>query len=149
MTTAARTTFANIAAAANGVIYCGSLIKLADVTDGASNTYLAGEKLCCPDMYTTGTDPSDNEIALTAENLDVTRFGTCAAMYPQLPHGLPIIPDTPGYAYTWTFGSAHLNGFHMAFCDGSVHVIAYSIDPTVHDNLCNRKDGRAIDAKKL
>ena len=36
----------------------------------------------------------------------------------------------------------------MAFCDGSVHVISFFIDPTTHQRLANRRDGQAIDASK-
>ena len=35
----------------------------------------------------------------------------------------------------------------MAFCDGSVRPIPYSIDIEVHGSLANRKDGQNIDAK--
>ena len=37
----------------------------------------------------------------------------------------------------------------MVFCDGSVHMISYTIDPLVHSYLGNRQDGQAIDGKKL
>ena len=50
------------------MIYSGSLIKMADVTDGASNTYLAGEKNLAPDYYTTGLDYGDNESALVGDD---------------------------------------------------------------------------------
>ncbi len=38
----------------------------------------------------------------------------------------------------------------LAFCDGSVQMMSYEIDLLhVHNCLCNRHDGMAIDAKKL
>ena len=36
----------------------------------------------------------------------------------------------------------------MAFCDGSVQMMNYSIDPVIHGYLANRDDGQAIDGKK-
>ena len=39
------------------------------------------------------------------------------------------------------FGSAHTAGFHMAFCDGSVRKMNFSIDPALHKQLGNRNDG--------
>ncbi len=59
------------------------------------------------------------------------------------------LPDTPGYQNTHPFGSAHVMGFNMAFCDGSVRVINYSIDTTAHRYLGSRNDGVPIDGKKL
>ena len=44
---------------------------------------------------------------------------------------------------------AHAIGLHMAFCDGSVTMINYSIDPETHRRLGNRKDGYTIDGNKL
>ena len=35
------------------------------------------------------------------------------------------------------------------FCDGSVHTIAYIVDETTFRRLCNRADGKTIDAKRL
>ena len=40
-------------------------------------------------------------------------------------------------------------GFHVAFCDGSVQMIGYTIDIEIHRRLANRKDGQTIDGKKF
>jgi prepilin-type processing-associated H-X9-DG protein len=62
---------------------------------------------------------------------------------------LPPMQDCPGVNNDSSFGSAHANGFQMAFCDGSVQMMSYTIDPQIHGRLGNRKDGLTIDAKKL
>jgi prepilin-type processing-associated H-X9-DG protein len=46
------------------------------------------------------------------------------------------------------FGSAHPAAFNMAFCDGSVHSISYSIDLTTHAMLAQRNDKNSIDPTK-
>ena len=143
----ARGTFANIAAAATGVIYTGSLVKLADITDGTSNTYLLGEKNLNPEAYDSGTNAADNEAALMGDNGDVSRW--TGADNGDTVVWLPPLPDTPGYWTWYEFGSAHSVGLNMSLCDGSVRVINYSIDPEAHRRLGNRKDGLPIDGKKF
>ncbi len=143
MTAKARTTFANVSKLATGIAFAGSMIRMSDVSDGTSNTYLVGEKYLAPDFYETGYDMGDNEAALLGDNADIARWTFSSTSTP-----LPM-QDTPSYGAYFIFGSAHATGFHMAFCDGSVQQMSYSIEATVHKNLGNRKDGSAIDAKKL
>jgi prepilin-type N-terminal cleavage/methylation domain-containing protein/prepilin-type processing-associated H-X9-DG protein len=134
--------FASIAKFSNGVIYAGSLIKMADITDGTSNTFLIGEKYLNPDHYADGNDYGDNESSLVGADYDNLRAGN----YP--PYEFAVLrPDTGGYDSMSTFGSAHGNGFHMAFCDGSVQVINYTISRTARCCLAQRNDGKSIDAK--
>ena len=99
-----QSTFTAFAAQSTGVIYSGSLIKMADVTDGASNTYLAGEKNLAPDYYSTGLDYGDNESALVGDDQDITRWTGSSQGQPRLPPQ----PDTPGTFALHCFGSAAL-----------------------------------------
>jgi type II secretory pathway pseudopilin PulG len=138
-------------AGANGVSFALSMIKASDVTDGLSNTFLVGEKNLCPDNYETGEDGSDDEWALQGFDGDNFRCANDLSNCPGCSgDGSPIgpQPDTPGYAYSSSFGSAHLAGFNMALCDGSVRMVNYTIDVTTYSHLCNRHDGQAIDARK-
>ncbi len=138
ITVAAHKTFNAVAAACSGVVYVGSLIKIADITDGTSNTYLLGEKYLDPDNYANGNDAGDNEDAMMGFNQDIGRWHYA---------GLPPCQDRPGWGNGVSFGSAHADGFQMALCDGSVHMINYSIDATTDDHLANRKDDCPIQGK--
>jgi prepilin-type N-terminal cleavage/methylation domain-containing protein len=122
----------------NGISYQRSMIRSAMVTDGTSNTYLVGERYLMPESYTTGWDPADNSNLFTGYENDNYR---CAV-------GVPV-QDCPGWTGGDHFGSVHAVNCHMAFCDGSVQTIKYSIAPAIHSALANRVDGQAIDGKKL
>ncbi len=125
----------------SGVVYATSMVPMAQVTDGASNTYLIGEKYLNPDSYFNGEDACDNENAYMGDNGDIYRFGD-----PTIP--LPS-QDTPGNsASAFSFGSAHTTGFGMVMCDGSVRTISFSIDRETHRRLSNRNDGLPIDPTK-
>jgi prepilin-type N-terminal cleavage/methylation domain-containing protein len=137
---AALTGLGKIASLANGVAYCGSQVRMADITDGSSNTYLMGEKYLSSDNYTNGEDGGDNESAFTGDNGDIVRW-TGISYYPR--------QDCPG-DFNWRcFGSAHAGGFNATLCDGSVRSISYSIDGETHRCLGNRQDGSPIDGAKL
>jgi prepilin-type N-terminal cleavage/methylation domain-containing protein/prepilin-type processing-associated H-X9-DG protein len=144
MTPAAQIAANTIGKLASGIFYWCSMVTMADISDGASNTFLVGEKYLNPDYYATGQSYTDNEYALLGDDHDTLR--TADPTWSPYPH-----PDTPGVS-TWDdacFGSAHENGLQMAFCDGSVQMISYSIDATTYARLANRKDGVPIDASKL
>ncbi len=148
MTLAARQTFADWAKIATGIFFTGSMITVADITDGTSNTYLAGEKSMNPDTYFTSMSHSDHILVYNGEDAQIIRWG--AFRYPivnPLTDYFPPRPDTPGYESS--FGSAHANGLFMALCDGSVQMTSYTIDPEIFRRLCNRKDGQPIDGKKF
>lgn len=139
MTTGARAVFAGYARNNRGVIYCGSMITLADIKDGTSNTYLIGEKFADPLHYADGVGYLDNECALIGDDQDVGRFA----------QNVPSA-DTPGWnPPSPVFGSAHRSGCHMALCDGSVQMINYTITLLVHQRLANITDKQPIDGRQF
>ena len=124
-----------------GVICRHSRFRMASITDGTANTYLLGEKYMMPDHYLDGTADDDDQCWSCGYDYDVNRWTTkdsnCVPMQ-----------DMPGYGVNnQQFGSAHAVGFHMAFCDGSVHLISYSIDqePTIASAIPRRPDDRRQD----
>ncbi len=122
-----------------GISYERSQVRVGSITDGASNTYMLGERYLNPDAYYTGSDPADNECAMAAYDNDTFRCGYL---------GLTPMQDTAGVADDRRFGSAHSNGAKMVFCDGSVHTISFFIDAETHRRLANRQDGLAVDPSK-
>ena len=123
-----------------GVVYLCSEIKIAHVRDGTTNTYLVGEKHVMSDHYFTGEDGNDNGTAFDGHNCDTE----CSSHRDQPPQ-----QDHPNISYASTWGSAHAGSFHMAFCDGSVRSISYSIDADTHWRFGHRCDGEVIDADKF
>ena len=144
----------------NGAIAWRHNFKLCDFTDGTSCTFMIGEKFMTPALYERADKnapdfPGDDEGCYSAVSGDQGRYTRpwSATQYGDQP-----LQDTddklaynssvhtaPGAPYL-RFGSAHANGFHMAMCDGSVHLINYSIDATTYSNLGTRNDGEVIDA---
>jgi prepilin-type N-terminal cleavage/methylation domain-containing protein/prepilin-type processing-associated H-X9-DG protein len=129
-----------------GISYQRSLTRVADITDGTSNTYLVGEKCMDPDHYRDGMTGGDDWSMYTAFQNDIGR-----STYYNADTKVAWIPlqDTPGAHCNDQFGSAHSSGINMSFCDGSVRSISYDIDAETHRCLGNRKDGKTIDGSKL
>ena len=121
----------------SGVIFQMSQVGMADIQDGTTNTLLVAEKYLPPDDYEVGSAGDDDQSPYIGPDIDVYRL-TSPLFSP--------LQDTPGnYAYE-QFGSAHSGAFQAVFCDGSVHSLAYDIDPTTFKYLGHRKDGHVINA---
>ena len=119
------------------------LVKLKQITDGTSKTYLVGEAYLNPDHYETGNCANADWPAYNGSQDDKERnVGYHVQTYKV---GHPPTQDTPGVGCSgplrYAFGSAHPGAFHMAFCDGSVQSIGYDIDLETHRQNGHRSDG--------
>ena len=112
-----------------GICCQRSEVRISDVRDGTSNTYLVGEKYLNQVDYETGIDLGDDQPMYIGDDYDIHCW---TAETP--------LKDQNGVPYYWRFGSAHSGGCFVAACDGSVHLIAYTIDAAVHRYLGNRAD---------
>jgi hypothetical protein len=120
-----------------GISFQRSAVRIAQITDGTSNTYLVGEKYLNPDDYTVGAVICNNECSITGDDYDLH----CWAADPPM-------RDTPGVnrftSFGNTYGSAHWSGFNVVLADGSVRYVDFSIAPTTHALLANRNDGQPV-----
>ena len=134
-----------------GVSYLRSQVAIADITDGTSNTYLFGEKFVDSDHYRDCKTSPENRGMYQGEDYDVARWSGDAS---DLTRNLRPRRDCPaattglsGIDSYLIFGSAHPTACNMAFCDGSVRAVSYSIDAELHRRMGNRRDGLPIGEK--
>ncbi len=120
-----------------GITYQRSTITAAHVRDGLSYTILLGEKYHNPDHYFTGEIVGDNHNYASGYSCDSSRITARG--------GWPPLQDRAGVSGGVKFGSAHPGAFQIAYGDGSVRVLSYSIDETTYYRLGHRTDGEVID----
>ena len=118
-------------------IHTGANVFLAEIgfnkiTDGASKTYLVGEKYLNPEHYLTGNDGGDNHSMYQGFDWDVNRWSSKCD---------PPFQDRLGLDAFGSFGSAHPGTWNVVMCDGSVRGIAYDVDLEIHRQAGNRMDG--------
>jgi prepilin-type N-terminal cleavage/methylation domain-containing protein len=116
----------------DGLVSRMSRLKSASVADGLSNTYLIGEKYVSSNTYYSGTDSGDGGAMMAGYSSDTARWG-------YTPPAMDTKASNPA-----AFGSGHRAGWNMAYADGMVRTISFSIDPTLHANLSGRNDGPGV-----
>jgi len=111
--------------AGNGMFYRNSIIRIASVTDGLSNTLMVGER-------------SQNLMKVTW-----TGAVTGADEAPALVLGTADHPPNDPSSHPEDFWSRHTQGVNCLFGDGSVRSIDNSITPWVWQALATRSGGEA------
>ena len=134
----------------SGVIYQRSEVSFRRITDGSSNTYLAGEKYINPDAYDYSvTDFGENQTAYNGFEFDNLRLTYYDPNDEEFSEDFAPRQDRAGLTYDQAFGSAHVGGLNMVLCDGSAKVVGYDIDREIHRRLGNREDDLIVDLNEL
>jgi prepilin-type processing-associated H-X9-DG protein len=119
-----------------GVVRQYTPVRIADVTDGLSNTLMAADKRL--NRRYLGQPQANDYIGYTAGWENDTVRSTDARPRPDL--------NGEDDGREELFGSSHPDRFNAVFADGSVRPISYLIDPLVFSYLGNKSDGQVINA---
>jgi prepilin-type N-terminal cleavage/methylation domain-containing protein/prepilin-type processing-associated H-X9-DG protein len=138
---------------ADGILIGGGRVRLAEITDGTSNTLLLGERPPAPDrsigwwdiphvnhafLYTSNNWINFMFSSGTTESAGATR---CTRALP----GVFAAPQSPNnYCDTHHFWSGHAGGGNWAFGDGSVRFLPYSASRLTVP-LATRQRGEVVD----
>jgi prepilin-type processing-associated H-X9-DG protein len=139
----------------------GALIRLADVTDGTSNTLFLGETL--PEYFepmrypsTFGWAGGSNHISqgqtIQPINWKIDRMAVVSPVFVSCGCDAGTNPSGDkarcimNWAVTWGFKSNHPGGSNFALVDGSVRSINENIDHRTYQYLGCRDDGMAVSA---
>ncbi len=137
--------------------YSYPIVTIPTISDGTSNTLMVAEKWLHPNQQ--GKDGGDNEPFVNAgwdeDHVRVTGgtygceycFGSTSATsvtIDRTPRPNLDAPNGPSTIWNESFGSPHSSGLNALMADGSVHMVAFSIDPTVWSAVGTRNGGEPL-----
>jgi prepilin-type processing-associated H-X9-DG protein len=112
-------------------------VKLREVSDGTSQTFLIGESTTADNESVAWSSDGDWGITQTQINFDISTWPPC------------IDPATSGSPACWKntrgFRSYHPGGVNFAFTDGAVKFISENIDQKIYRALSTRASGEVVD----
>ncbi len=143
-----------------GILHTHSSVRIRDITDGTSNTFLVGERaygdvsgfgIGGASVWSGATDstscggPLPNDCSITMHSPTRNELQT----------GLDIGLTVPSVEPWLPFSSRHVGGAQFLFCDGSVHFVSENVDSRIDDIsdattwgiyqlLSDRSDGQVI-----
>jgi prepilin-type N-terminal cleavage/methylation domain-containing protein len=124
----------------NGAVRQYDPRRIADITDGTSQTLLIGDKRL--NRASLGKPQADDNEGYTCGwNEDTVRL---TSQKPQ-----PDFIGDPALFGGKMFGSSHPSGFNTALCDGSVRTVSYYIDLSTFKTLGDIADGQTVNVNGL
>jgi prepilin-type N-terminal cleavage/methylation domain-containing protein/prepilin-type processing-associated H-X9-DG protein len=135
----------------DGVFFRGSAVRPADVTDGLSQTFAAGER-----SFKMNRGPG---LATWVGSVPGAQFWSCGKAIDPDQSGPCVLEDASGmvlghtgeshgpgdpYADVNQFGSAHSRGAFFVFCDGHVRYLAQSVNYPTYKALSTRAAGEVV-----
>ncbi len=126
----------------SGVVFVRSEIDFAQIPDGTTHTFFAGEKYIEGGKTENGRSRGDDGPMYIGHDHDILRWAWDPDLYPNR-----CLPDRDRIGNSTSincFGSAHPGGFNMGFCDGSARSINYEADPKTLSLMADRQDGRVV-----
>ncbi|MES2792280.1 MAG: DUF1559 domain-containing protein [Planctomycetota bacterium] len=121
----------------------GAKIALRDVTDGTSNTLLAGEVLssCHDTTLRNGWWPGNSRACSASTLAPINEMTTCER---STRISDPACVSGQQFNYSWGFKSTHTGGAHFLLADGTVRFISENINHTTYQSLGGRADGKVL-----
>jgi prepilin-type N-terminal cleavage/methylation domain-containing protein/prepilin-type processing-associated H-X9-DG protein len=120
--------------------------RVGDIIDGTSNTLVIGEKYL-DGPAVSGTTPTCNDDQGYVDGWDNDTIcyanGDNGSGGPSIPPKY-INRTDPGTCGHY-FGSVHAGGCVVVFCDGSVHMVSFGINPTMWQRICSINDRQTVD----
>jgi hypothetical protein len=117
-------------------------ISFEQITDGASNTLVLGEKFLVPSRYAVG-DWHDDRGWSDGWDPDTLRFSICE------PQADREIQSREEREAGFRFGSAHPSIMNVGFADASVRSLKYDVDIRMFNSLAHRSDGATVNPEAL
>jgi prepilin-type N-terminal cleavage/methylation domain-containing protein/prepilin-type processing-associated H-X9-DG protein len=144
----------NLGRQLNGIFYYRSATRLADISDGSSNTLLTSEILVSPDDQNTALLGHGHDVRgrmWNPANQGSILFSTQYPPNAQQPDALQYcqtIPAAPCLTTTTNIvlyaRSMHTGGVNAGLADGSVRFLANTVDPATYLGLGTRAGGEAL-----